>query len=59
MIDSKKRSLVKAISWRLIAICILAVVSFLLLGDLKTASLITLFYHVIQVAIYMLSLIHI
>jgi len=53
MIDSKKRSLVKAISWRLIAICILAVVSFLLLGDLKTASLITLFYHVIQVAIYM------
>ena len=54
MIDSQKRSFWKAISWRLIAIAILAIVAFLTTGDVKTTSLITLCYHSIQIFLFFL-----
>ena len=52
MIDSKQRSFWKAISWRVIAIAILATVAFLTTGDIKTTSLITLCYHSVQVFMF-------
>jgi adenylylsulfate kinase len=52
MIDSQKRSITKAISWRLFAIVLLAVVSFMTTDNVRTASLITLFYHTIQVFMF-------
>jgi len=52
MIDSKKRSFWKAITWRLFAIVLLAVVSYKTTGNMKSASLITLFYHSVQVVMF-------
>ena len=52
MIDTKKRSVGKAISWRLFAITLLAIVSYLTLNDIKKASLVTFFYHFIQVFMF-------
>lgn len=52
MIDSKKRSFWKAITWRLFAIGLLAIISYITTGNLKAASLITLFYHSIQVFMF-------
>jgi len=52
LIDSKRRSFWKAITWRLVAIVVLSIVSYATTGNLKTASLITLFYHSIQVFIF-------
>jgi adenylylsulfate kinase len=52
MIDSKKRSIAKAITWRLIAITILAIVAYLTTGNIKTTSLITLCYHSIQIFMF-------
>ena len=54
MIDSKQRSFWKAISWRLIAVIILAIVAFLTTGNIKTTSLITLCYHSVQVFVFFL-----
>jgi len=52
MIDSKRRSFWKAITWRLFAILLLAVVTFITTGNIKTTSLITLCYHSIQVFMF-------
>ena len=52
MIDSKQRSFWKAITWRLFAIILLAVVTFITTGDIKTTSLITLCYHSVQVFMF-------
>ena len=41
MIDTKKRSLWKAITWRLFAIVLLGIVSYATTEDVKTASMIT------------------
>jgi len=54
MIDSKQRSFWKAITWRVFAIVLLTVITFLTLGDIKTASLITLCYHSVQVLLFFL-----
>ena len=54
MIDSKKRSFWKAISWRLIAIVILVSVAFIATGDIKSTSLIALCYNTIQVFVFFL-----
>jgi adenylylsulfate kinase len=52
MIDTKKRSIIKTLTWRVIAVILLAVTSFLTTGDLRTASLITLIYHSIQLGMF-------
>lgn len=48
MIDNKKRTFVKACSWRLFAIFLLGTVAYISIGNLKTVTLITLMYHTIQ-----------
>ena len=54
MIDSKKRSFWKAITWRLVAIIILVAVAFITTGDIKSTSLIALCYNTIQVFVFFL-----
>ena len=54
MVDTKKRSVIKAISWRLFAVIALSAVALLTTQDLKTASIITVIYHSIQIVFYFL-----
>tara|TARA_R100000152_G_C6772299_1_gene199128 strand:+ start:97 stop:825 length:729 start_codon:yes stop_codon:yes gene_type:complete len=54
MIDSKKRSVCKALTWRLFAIVLLGIVSFVSTGDVKSASMITFLYHGIQFCMFFL-----
>jgi len=54
MIDSKKRSVCKALTWRLFAIVLLGIVSFVSTGDIKSASMITFLYHGIQFCMFFL-----
>ncbi len=49
---TKKRALVKATTWRLIAITVLAVIAYLITGQWKEVTAITLLYHSIQVIVY-------
>lgn len=48
MIDAKRRALAKAFTWRCMGIILLSVVSFIAMGNLKTVTFITLFYHGLQ-----------
>jgi uncharacterized membrane protein len=50
--NTKKRSWVKATTWRLIAITVLAVIAYAVTGRWEEVTAITLLYHGIQVAIY-------
>jgi len=52
MIDGKARAFCKALSWRLIASCVLATIAWVLIGDLKTVGFVTLIYNIIQVVVY-------
>ena len=52
MIDSPKRSITKAASWRLFALIFLSLISFLITGDEKKALIITVLYHSIQIIFY-------
>lgn len=52
MLDSNKRSLAKAFSWRLIAIVLLTVISYIATGSVEITTSITLAYHAIQILIY-------
>ncbi len=52
--DSKKRSLAKAISWRIVALIVLGTISILITGSWKETSLITIIYTILQVFIYFL-----
>jgi len=54
MLDTKKRSIAKSFSWRLLAIIVLATVSFLITRDLQKTSIITLFYHFVQVIAFVM-----
>jgi adenylylsulfate kinase len=54
VIDGKKRAFFKAVSWRIVASCVLASVTWVLLGSLKAVGLITLFYNLIQILVYFL-----
>ena len=50
--DTKRRSWVKATTWRLIAVTVLVLVSYLVTGEWKEVTAITVLYHGIQVALY-------
>ena len=50
--DSKKRSFVKAISWRVVALIVLGTVSYSITGSWEETSLITIIYTVLQIFIY-------
>ena len=55
MIDSGKRSLAKAFSWRGIALVLLGIISYLITGgNLVETGAITLIYHGLQVGIFFL-----
>lgn len=54
MIDGKKRAISKALTWRLVASTVLATITWLLVGDVKTVGLVTLFYNLVQIAVYFL-----
>ena len=53
-IESKKRSLVKAITWRLVAMVVLGFVSYFFTRNFKEMGEITIFYTIIQIIFYFL-----
>lgn len=50
--NTKKRSWVKATTWRLVAVTVLAIVAYAVTGEWEQVTIITLLYHGIQVGIY-------
>ena len=52
--ERKSRSLVKAISWRLVALVVLGTVSYAFTGSWEETTLITAVYSVLQIFIYFL-----
>ncbi len=52
MVDTTVRSFAKATTWRLFAVALLAAVTWLMTGDMKTVTYVTLGYHVVQVFMY-------
>ena len=50
--DTKKRSWVKSIVWRLIGIVLLGLISYLVTSDWKEMSIITVLFHGIRVILY-------
>jgi adenylylsulfate kinase len=54
MIDSKKRSLIKAISWRLIGLFVLSCIAYFVTGSLEQTGLVAIIYQVFMIALYIL-----
>ncbi len=52
--DSKSRSLVKAISWRLVAFVILGTISYAFTGSWQETAFITVVYNLVQIFVYFL-----
>ena len=52
LVEDKKRSLLKSVTWRLTALIILGLISYLITGNWKEMTAITAIYNVLQVAIY-------
>lgn len=52
MIDTMKRSFLKALSWRFIAALLLAAITYVITDDLRAVTYITIAYHGIQVVLY-------
>ena len=52
MIDSSKRRLVKAISWKLIGFFILSILTFMITGDMRIVGIIGVVYHLFMMVIY-------
>jgi uncharacterized membrane protein len=50
--ESRKRSLVKAMTWRALGIVILGVVAWVFTRSWQTTTAVTVFFHAIQVALY-------
>ena len=50
--DTKKRSMVKSVTWRAIGVILLGVISYLITGDLKEMTVITLLFHSIRLVLY-------
>ncbi len=50
--EAKRRSLAKAISWRLVAVLVLGLVSYLFTGNWYETAFITLVYNAVQVGVY-------
>lgn len=52
MIDSKKRSLAKSVSWRIIGILILGAITYIITGDWKETGIISFVFHTIRLVLY-------
>ena len=50
--DTKKRSVVKSIVWRVIGIVLLGVIAYWITGDWKEMSMITVLFHTIRLVLY-------
>jgi len=50
--DTKKRSLTKSITWRVIGIILLGVISYLITSNWKEMTIITVLFHGIRVILY-------
>lgn len=50
--DSKKRSWAKSILWRVIGIFLLGYISYIITGNLKEMTMITLIFHGIRLIMY-------
>jgi uncharacterized membrane protein len=50
--ESKKRSLAKALLWRLIGIIVLGSITWVLTKNLETTTIITLMFHTINFVLY-------
>ena len=50
--DTKKRSVVKSITWRVIGVIILGIISYLITGNWKEMTIITLLFHGIRLIMY-------
>lgn len=52
--ESSSRSLVKAISWRVVAFIVLSIITYAFTGSLRETGMIALVYNVLQIGIYYL-----
>ncbi|NPA89955.1 MAG: DUF2061 domain-containing protein [Chloroflexi bacterium] len=52
--DTKARSLTKAISWRVVAFLVLGAISYAFTGNWQETAFITVVYNVVQIFIYFL-----
>jgi len=52
IVDTKKRSAVKSITWRVIGIVLLGIISYLITGDWKEMTIITVVFHSIRLVLY-------
>lgn len=50
--DTRKRSWTKSIVWRLIGIVLLGIIAYLVTGDWKEMSLITIMFHGLRLVLY-------
>lgn len=50
--DTKKRSWIKSITWRLVGIVVLGLISYFATGDLKEMTQITLWFNSIRLVLY-------
>jgi len=50
--ERKRRSLLKAVTWRIIAIIVLLYLSYSFTGDWETTGLITISFNAIQILLY-------
>ena len=50
--DTKKRSLVKSITWRVIGIVLLGIISYAVTGNWKEMTIITIIFHGLRLIMY-------
>jgi uncharacterized membrane protein len=50
--DTKKRSMVKSLSWRVLGIVLLGIITYLITSDWKEMTIITVLFHGIRFVLY-------
>ena len=52
MIETNKRKIIKSITWKILGVVVISLVTYMLIGDLKTVGLTALFYHLIMMILF-------
>jgi len=52
MIDSKKRSITKALTWKVLGLVVISLITYALTGNLKTVGLMAALYHAIMMVLF-------
>ncbi len=52
--DTRLRSIAKAVVWRIVSIIVLVIIAYMITGDLKETSVITILFQVILAVLYYL-----